>query len=158
MMVTTNKRAAHITGLENALLQMLFGFLTVAVFVVIRDRGFAIDVRPGDWAWIVLLGAVNTGLGRYGYFSAIGQLPVQTVAVCGYLEPLAAVVFAAALLHETMQPLQALGAVLILGGAAGAECVPMLLQKHQKCRADSHIGKLRGGGCAVFSCVRPVSG
>ena len=74
VMVTTNKRAAHITGLENALLQMLFGFLTVAVFVVIRDRGFAIDVRPGDrdrgfaidvrpgdWAWIVLLGAVNTG-------------------------------------------------------------------------------------------------
>lgn len=61
MMVTTNKRAAHITGLENALLQMLFGFLTVAVFVVIRDRGFAIDARPGDWAWIVLLGAVNTG-------------------------------------------------------------------------------------------------
>lgn len=60
VMVTTNKRAAHITGLENALLQMLFGFLTVAVFVGIRDRGFAIDVRPGDWAWIVLLGAVNT--------------------------------------------------------------------------------------------------
>ena len=45
-----------------------------------------------------------------------------------YLEPLAAVVFAAALL-----PLQILGAVLILCGAAGAECVPMLLQRHQKC-------------------------
>ena len=59
VMVTTNKRAAHITGLENALLQMLFGFLTVAVFVVIRDRGFAIDVRPGDWARIVLLGAAT---------------------------------------------------------------------------------------------------
>ena len=50
-----------------------------------------------------------------------------------YLEPLAAVVFAAALLHETMLPLQILGAVLILCGAAGAECVPMLLQRHQKC-------------------------
>lgn len=61
------------------------------------------------------------------------KLPVQTVAVCGYFEPLAAVVFAAALLHETMQPLQILGAVLILCGAAGAECVPMLLQRHQKC-------------------------
>ena len=29
--------------------------------------------------------------------------------------------------------LQILGAVLILCGAAGAECVPMLLQRHQKC-------------------------
>lgn len=61
------------------------------------------------------------------------ELAVQTVAVCGYLEPLAAVVFAAVLLHETMLPLQILGAVLILCGAAGAECMPMLLQRHQKC-------------------------
>ena len=81
----------------------------------------------------MLLGAVNTGLGCCWYFSAIRQLPVQTVAVCGYLESLAAVVFAAVLLHETMQPLQILGAVLILCGTAGAECVPMLLQRHQKC-------------------------
>ena len=44
-----------------------------------------------------------------------------------------AAVFAAVLLHETMQPLQILGAVLILCGAAGAECVPMLLQRRQKC-------------------------
>ncbi len=58
---------------------------------------------------------------------------MQTVAVCGYFEPLAVAVFAAVLLHETMQPLQILGAVLILCGAAGAECVPTLLQRHQKC-------------------------
>lgn len=77
----------------------------------------------------MLLGAVNTGLGCCWYFSAICRLPVQTVAVCGYLEPLAAVVFAAALLRETMQPLQILGAALILGGAAGAECVPMLRKR-----------------------------
>lgn len=133
VMITENKRAVHITGQENAALQLLFGFLTAAVLVGIREHGFAVDVRPDNWGWIVLLGAVNTGLGCCWYFSAIGRLPVQTVAVCGYLEPLAAVVCAAVLLHETMQPLQILGAVLILGGAASAECVPMLLQRHQKC-------------------------
>lgn len=132
-MITENRRAVHITGQENAALQMLFGFLTAAVFIGIRDRGFAVNICPDDRGWIVLLGAVNTGPGCCWYFSAISRLPVQTVAVCGYLEPLAAVVFAAALLHETMLPLQILGAVLILGGAAGAECMPMLLQRHQKC-------------------------
>ena len=132
VMITENRRAVHITGQENAALQLLFGFLTAAVFIGIRDRGFAVNVRPDDRGWIVLLGAVNTGLGCW-YFSAISRLPVQTVAVCGYLESLAAVVFAAVLLHETMQPLQMLSAVLILCGAAGAECVPMLLQRHQKC-------------------------
>lgn len=129
VMITENKRAVHnITGQENAALQLLFGFLTAAVFIGIRDRGFVVNIRPDNWGWIVLLGAVNTGLGCCWYFSAIVRLPVQTVAVCGYLEPLAAVVCAATLL-----PLQILGAVLILGGAASAECVPMLLQRHQKC-------------------------
>lgn len=80
----------------------------------------------------MLLGAVNTGLGCCWYFSAIGAAGADRRRV-RYLEPLAAVVFAAALLHETMLPLQILGAVLILCGAAGAECVPMLLQRHQKC-------------------------
>ncbi|MBQ2924303.1 MAG: DMT family transporter, partial [Anaerotignum sp.] len=70
---------------------------------------------------VLMLGLVNTGLGCYRYFSAIGRLPVQTVAVCGYLEPLAAVVLSAILLGEGMGVLQILGTVLILGGAMFAE-------------------------------------
>lgn len=85
VMITENRRAVHITGQENAALQMLFGFLTAAVFIGIRDHEFAVNIRPDDRGWIVLLGAVNTGLGCCWYFSAIGQLPVQTVAVCGIL-------------------------------------------------------------------------
>ena len=37
---------------------------------------------------IFILGQLNTGVGCYFYFSSIGYLPVQTVAICGYLEPL----------------------------------------------------------------------
>ncbi|MBQ2413047.1 MAG: DMT family transporter, partial [Anaerotignum sp.] len=66
---------------------------------------------------VFLLGLVNTGVGCYLYFSAISRLPVQTVAVCGYLEPLAAVVLSAILLGEGMGLIQILGTVLILGGA-----------------------------------------
>ena len=43
--------------------------------------------------------------------------------MCGYLEPLSAVVFSALLLHERMTPSQIIGAVLILGGALVAECI-----------------------------------
>jgi len=42
---------------------------------------------------------------------------VQTVAVCGYVEPLSAVLFSVILLGETMSAWQALGAVLIFSGA-----------------------------------------
>ena len=42
---------------------------------------------------------------------------MQTVAVCGYVEPLSAVLFSVILLGESMSAWQAVGAVLIFSGA-----------------------------------------
>ena len=115
-MVTLNKKSKNITGLENSVIQLLFSFFTVAIFVGIK-QGFVIDVLTNDWVWIIILGIVNTGIGCFLYFSPLSKLPVQTVAVCGYLEPLSAVVFATVLLGEKMNILQIIGAVCIIGGA-----------------------------------------
>lgn len=115
-MVICNKKASRITGMENAALQLFISFLTVAVYLLLKE-GFTIRIPFENWPWILLLGFVNTGIGCYLYFSSIGTLPVQTVAICGYLEPLSAVVFSVLLLAEPMTFQQCLGAVLIIGGA-----------------------------------------
>ena len=120
LMLITNKKATKIVGLENSMLQVVSALLVVGTYVLIK-QGLAIHIEPSDWLPIIVLGLVNTGLGCYFYFSSIDYLPVQTVAVCGYIEPLSAVVFGAVILHESMGPLQILGAVLILGGALFAE-------------------------------------
>ena len=122
IMVMTNKKAQHIIGMENSLLQLFISFLTVAVFIGIKDGKYAVQIASGDWFWILILGLLNTGIGCYLYFSSIGGLPVQTVAICGYIEPFSAVVFAMLLIGETMLPFQIIGAVLIIAGAAFAEC------------------------------------
>ena len=70
---------------------------------------------------LVTLGVVNTGVGCLLYFSAVAKLPVQTVAVVGYLEPLSAVVFSAVLLGEAITPVRLMGAALIIGGAIFCE-------------------------------------
>lgn len=119
-MVIFNKKAKSITGLDNAMLQLIASFITVAVFVGFK-QGFAIRIPQESILPILILGIVNTGAGCYFYFSSIGSLPVQTVAACGYLEPLSAVIFSVLLLGETMGILQIVGAVLILGGAAFGE-------------------------------------
>ena len=62
------------------------------------------------------IGIINTGLGCFLYFSSISALPAQTVAICGYLEPLSAVLFSVIILWERMLPVQIIGTVLILGG------------------------------------------
>ena len=85
-------------------------------------------------------GYVRIGVGMALLLYYCGPVIVMVLSPLQYHERLTrakllgfAAVFAAVLLHETMQPLQILGAVLILCGAAGAACVPMLLQRHQKC-------------------------
>lgn len=119
-MVIFNKKAVNITGLENSALQLFISFLSVAVFVGFK-QGFMTDIPVSSILPVFVLGILNTGIGCYFYFSSIGDLPVQTVAVCGYLEPLSAVLFSVVLLHETMLPVQIIGAVLILGGAVFGE-------------------------------------
>ena len=103
------------------MLQLFISFLTVAVFVGIK-QGFVIKIEPASILPILILGLVNTGIGCYFYFSSIGGLPVQTVAICGYLEPLSAVLFSVLFLREAMLPVQIIGAVLIIGGAMFGEC------------------------------------
>lgn len=119
-MVIFNKMAKKITGMENAMLQLLATLITVAVFVAFK-QGLSIEIiteiNSDEWLPILWLGLLNTGISCYLYFSSISRLPVQTVAICGYLEPLSAVLLAVIFLNETMLPLQILGAILIICGA-----------------------------------------
>lgn len=121
-MVTLNKQSKNITGMENSVIQLTVSFLTVAVFTIFK-QGLIFNVPAEDWIWIFILGVVNTGIGCYLYFSPLSKLPVQTVAICGYLEPLSAVIFAAIILGERMNIIQIIGAACIIGGAMIGELV-----------------------------------
>lgn len=119
-MVIFNKKAKDVTGLENAACQLIVGCVVAAIFNVFKHSG-AIYVPSGSIIPMLVLGIVNTGMGCYLYFSSIQRLSAQSVSICGYLEPLSALVFSALLLGEQLSPIQIVGAILILGGAAFSE-------------------------------------
>ncbi len=121
-MIVFNKQSKNIAGMENSVIQLVFSFLTVAIFTGIK-QGFVINVPATAWVWILILGILNTGIGCYLYYSSLTKLSVQTVAICGYLEPLSAVVFACILLGEKMNFIQFFGAICIIGGAMIGELV-----------------------------------
>ncbi len=121
-MVICNKKAKDIAGIENSTLQLTIAFLAVAVFVGLK-QGYSMQIALTSILPILILGLLNTGIGCYFYFSSIGKLKVQTVAICGYLEPLSAVIFSVIFLKEAMLPLQVIGAALIIGGAMCGEVV-----------------------------------
>ena len=121
-MVITNKCSKNINGTENSVWQLFFAAVTVTIYMGYKS-GWEMTVPAGNWPWILWLALLNTGIGCYFYFSSFSVLPVQTVAVCGYLEPLSAIFFSVIFLHEAMLPLQWLGAALIIGGAILSECI-----------------------------------
>ncbi len=107
----------QVEGLTSSLVQLAASFAVAALFLV-ATGGFPFVVDAASWPWVLVLGAVNTGIGCYLYFSSFGGLRAQTVAILGYLEPVSVVVCALVFLHEPMGTLEWLGAVLIIGGAA----------------------------------------
>lgn len=116
LMVIFNKYSKNITGLENSMIQLIAGFLTVAVLTGAKS-GLIIHIGADEWIWILILSLLNTGIGCYFYFSSIGKLSVQTVAICGCSEPLSAVIFSVLILKERLLPMQIIGVIFIIGGA-----------------------------------------
>lgn len=119
-MVMFNKKSTNVVGLENSMLQLIVSFITVSIFVGFKTGG-TLTLANVNWAWVLLLGLLTTGFGCYLFFSTISKLPVQTVAILGYLEPLSALIFASIFLKETLTLWQIIGAVLIIGGAIFAQ-------------------------------------
>ncbi len=118
IMVIANKKADKITGMKNASLQLLTSFLTVAVYLLIKGEFLtSLPKAPAQWLWLAFLGLINTGIGCYLYFSSIGSIPVQSVSILGYIEPLSALIFSVLFLKEEFILIQIIGAILILSGA-----------------------------------------
>ena len=120
LMVIFNKKATSITGLENSIYQVSMSFFTVMIFVSIK-QGMTISIPPESIFAILFLGVVNTGIGCYLYFSSVQKLSAQSVAICGYFEPLSALIFSALLLQERLTLIQIVGAILILSGSTLGE-------------------------------------
>ena len=115
VLVLANKQAKTISGMDNAAIQVLFSFLTVAVYTIVRGN-LCLPEAATDWTFLLLLGLLNTGTACYLYFSAIGSMPTNHISVMGYIEPLSAVVGSALILNEDMYLLKFFGILLILGG------------------------------------------
>lgn len=143
--------AAAQNGVRNAFVQLFAGFIVAASYSVITQgpQGLFIPLAPTDIAPLLMLGLLNTGIGCYFYFTSVGKLPVQTVAVCGYLEPLSAVALSALLLGEPLGAAQIAGAVLIVGGAAFCEVSGTLALKRTRIRHTQRTAKRNGASHSI---------
>lgn len=113
--VLMNKRIKKVRGLDKTIYQF-FGVMLVLVIYVPLTSGFEIgSLQSGGLVSLLILGAVHTGFAYCLYFSAVGKLTGQKIALFSYIDPLVAVIVSIAFLQETVTPLQLFGGAMILG-------------------------------------------
>lgn len=116
-----NKTTKGLSGLEMTILQLAGAALAIIPYNLITHSGPWLNLASVAGIYAIMVGLIHTGVALFLYFSAIQELPAQSVALCSYIDPASALIFAAVLLGDILSPLQWMGAIMILGGAAVGE-------------------------------------
>ena len=102
-------------GLTSACLQLLSAAIVLLPYTLLStDNLAAAIVGQAAAERLILIGIVHTGLAYLLYFSTLPHLPLTLAALGSYLDPIFALLLSALVLHETLQPLQLIGAGAIL--------------------------------------------
>ena len=128
--VICNRKIHDVPAFDKAAFQLAMSALTILPYVLLKNHGVALEVDLRSVLIILTLGIVHTGIAYCFYFSGLGSLPVQTIAILGYLEPVVSVLCSAFFLREALGIAGWIGAVLVLGAAVVSESIKTKGQEH----------------------------
>lgn len=121
--VLCNRKLKDIPAMERSIVQLSISAVTILPYFLWNNRGLAINVDLRSVLIVLMLGILHTGVAYCLYFSGLGNLPVQTIAILGYLEPVVSVLCSALILRERMPVWGWLGAVMIIASAVVSELI-----------------------------------
>lgn len=115
-LVLLNRRFKNIKDLDKTIIQLAFSAITVLPYMVINSS-IPTSLDTTSIIILILLGIVHTGIAYILYFSSIDTLPVEEVAVLGYIEPALSVIIGILILKETSSIFSIIGAIVIIVSA-----------------------------------------
>lgn len=121
--ILCNRKIDGVSAFDKAIVQLAVSALTVLPYVLIKNWGVSLSFDLTSVLLTLMLGLIHTGFAYCLYFDTLGRLPVHSVAVLGYIEPVVAVLCSVFLLHEGMRLLGWIGAALIIGSAVSSELI-----------------------------------
>ena len=114
LVILLNKGISGVAGLQKTFWQLIVAAVVLLPYVGFFG-GFHLHLLDFSSCMVLLtVGLLHTGLAYCLYFTAIGSLKGQQIAVLSYIDPLTAVLISVFLLSETMTALQLAGGILIL--------------------------------------------
>ncbi len=121
--ILCNRQLRDISAYDKTVVQLAISALTVLPYVLYTQRGGLPVPDLRSVLLTLLLAVVHTGAAYCLYFGSLSVIPVQTVAVWGYMEPVVSVLCSTLILREPLTVPGWIGAALILGGALCSELV-----------------------------------
>lgn len=112
-----NKKISLSSPFDRTIFQLGLAALVLLPYTLLTEDLSALAFSPANAALLLIAGVVHTGIPYALYFSAVRDLPSQTVALFSYIDPILAILLSALVLKEPMGPAEICGAVLILGAA-----------------------------------------
>lgn len=113
--VLLNKFIKNVGGIQRTFLQFVSAIAVLFPYVLFTQGINLSSLDVSGWGCLVTVGVVHTGIAYCMYFSSLGSLPGQRVAILSYIDPLVAVLLSVFVLGEKMLPIQIVGGALILG-------------------------------------------
>ncbi|MBP5256172.1 MAG: EamA family transporter [Clostridia bacterium] len=121
--VFCNRKLKDISAFDRALVQLVISAATVLPYVLVKNGGLPLpDLKSG--LIVLMLGVLQTGVAYSLYFSGMGSLPVQSVAILGYIEPVVSVLCSVIFLHEPLGWYGWIGSALVISAAVISEIIP----------------------------------
>lgn len=121
--VLMNQKIKNISAYDKTIMQLGTGAIVLTPYVLLtQNMGEAVSaMAPFNWAVLLFLGLVHTGVAYVLYFASMKDLKAQTVAIFSYIDPIVAIFVSAFLLKEGITLYGIIGAVLVLGSTFVSE-------------------------------------
>lgn len=119
--VLLNKTVKETDPYAKTVIQLACAAAVMLPYLLATGGFSGVQWTAGTVGLLLLVGVLHTGVSYALYFASMDGLRTQTVALFSYIDPVAALILSALVLHESMSWLGVLGAVLILGSAAFGE-------------------------------------
>ncbi len=122
--IVFSRKMTYVPPLDRVFWQLVSAAAVIGLYLLITTHSIPVPKDPKTILVVIILGSVYTALANILYFAGIIGLPVQAVAVLGYLESVTAIIVSLVVFHEPMSLLAWAGAILIIASAVISETMP----------------------------------
>ena len=113
--VLLNKFVKNVTGIDKTLIQFFAAIIVLTPYVLATTGIHIGSLDNIGIINILILGIVHTGICYCLYFSSLKDLKGQQAAILSYVDPLIAIIVSVTILSESINLIQIIGGMMILG-------------------------------------------